>query len=383
MLHQFLSTNRTKLIELCKIRGGQSTESKSTRTYLDYGIPIFLDQVIKTLEAEQASKPELAITISGEAGGESDGQSEIGATAKLHGRELAKQGYMFEEVVKDYGDLTQAVSALAAKEKRSITEEELKTFHRCVDNATADAVMEYGFQHDAVDMGKGIQTEEQQRTLAQELLKQIRTATLALAAIRAGNVGLNGVTGAILDLSLVSMQNLIKRSFNPVEEIAVEAPLPSQHAVVSVADFIDEVKRTESQEVQAERKCKFTVTDVDKQLGMDVDRNMLLTVVKTLVENAFEFTQQDTEVKLSACGVGDRVHIMVGDRCDGLPPHLAERMLRPRSPSGVERPSGRPGLSFCRDGIEANKGTLSARDAPGGGCIFTIDLPRHALKRVH
>jgi hypothetical protein len=37
------------------------------------------------------------------------------------------------------------------------------------------------------------------------------------------------------------------------------------------------------------------------------------------------------------------------------------------------------GLSICRRSVEANNGALRVRDLPGSGCIFTIDLPRHAL----
>ena len=37
------------------------------------------------------------------------------------------------------------------------------------------------------------------------------------------------------------------------------------------------------------------------------------------------------------------------------------------------------GLSIARRVIEANQGTLSVRDQPGSGCVFTIDLPRCAM----
>lgn len=37
------------------------------------------------------------------------------------------------------------------------------------------------------------------------------------------------------------------------------------------------------------------------------------------------------------------------------------------------------GLSIARRSVEANNGVLRARDLPGIGCVFTIDLPRHYL----
>jgi signal transduction histidine kinase len=40
------------------------------------------------------------------------------------------------------------------------------------------------------------------------------------------------------------------------------------------------------------------------------------------------------------------------------------------------------GLSISRRSIEANHGTLSVRDVPNEGCVFTIDLPRHSLAEL-
>ena len=37
------------------------------------------------------------------------------------------------------------------------------------------------------------------------------------------------------------------------------------------------------------------------------------------------------------------------------------------------------GLSIARQSIEADAGTLSVRDMPGNGCVFTISLPRRVV----
>ena len=36
-------------------------------------------------------------------------------------------------------------------------------------------------------------------------------------------------------------------------------------------------------------------------------------------------------------------------------------------------------LLIPRRSFEANEGTLRVRDKPDSGCVFTIDLPRHAM----
>jgi signal transduction histidine kinase len=37
------------------------------------------------------------------------------------------------------------------------------------------------------------------------------------------------------------------------------------------------------------------------------------------------------------------------------------------------------GLAFSRWGVQANNGRLYARNLPGKGCIFTVDLPRAGM----
>ena len=36
-------------------------------------------------------------------------------------------------------------------------------------------------------------------------------------------------------------------------------------------------------------------------------------------------------------------------------------------------------MQIARQGVESQGGTLSARDVPGTGCVFTINLPRYHL----
>jgi len=53
-------------------------------------------------------------------------------------------------------------------------------------------------------------------------------------------------------------------------------------------------------------------------------------------------------------------------------------MFLPFTQSGVNKTGIGLGLSIARRGVEVNQGTLSVRNLPGSGCVFTIDL-RHAI----
>jgi hypothetical protein len=39
------------------------------------------------------------------------------------------------------------------------------------------------------------------------------------------------------------------------------------------------------------------------------------------------------------------------------------------------------GLTIARESVEADGGTLSVRDLPGIGCVFTVNLPRVSSER--
>jgi signal transduction histidine kinase len=174
---------------------------------------------------------------------------------------------------------------------------------------------------------------------------------------------------------LIGMRNLIDRSLAGVR---LTAGMPSRAQLISLADFIGDVKISASLEAQT-RECKFTVGDVDRGLALDVDREIMMSAVGNLLQNAFKFTHHHTEVRLNAYAAADRIRIDVEDHCGGLLPGAAEEMFKPFKQVGNDRSGLGLGLAICQRGVEANNGVLGVRDVPNLGCVFTIDLPRHLL----
>ena len=212
---------------------------------------------------------------------------------------------------------------------------------------------------------------------AHELRNLIQKATLAVSALKAGNVGLAGATGAVLDRSLIGLRNLVDRS---LADVRVSAGMPPRRELIPLAAFIAEVKISAALEAQA-RGCGLDVSAVDPRLAVEADRELLFSAVGNLLQNAFKFTEQNTDVLLHAHAVGDRVLLEVEDSCGGLPAGDADRMFRPFTQDSADKSGLGLGLSICRRSVEANGGLLSVRDVPGSGCVFTIDLPRHAAPR--
>lgn len=375
MLHEFLTANRADLIERCRLKVARRLAPKVTNAQLAHGIAAFLDQLIKTLQVEQTSEPMRSRRVSGPSGGGAVA-SEIAVTAALHGRESSQQGFTVDQVVHDYGDLCQAITDLAFERSAPIEIDEFRTLNRCLDNGIADAVTDHALQRNSLVEDSSVRAlNERLGVLAHELRNHIHTATLAVMAIKAGNVGLNGATGAVLDRSLIGMRSLIDRSLT---DVRIVAGMPSRHRLISLADFIADVRISASLEAQA-RECNFTVGDVDAGLALDVDREMLISAVGNLLQNAFKFTQRRSEVSLNAYAAADRIRIDVEDHCGGLPLGFAEQMFLPFKQSGEDRSGLGLGLAICRRSVEANNGVLRVSDIPASGCVFTIDLPRHFL----
>jgi signal transduction histidine kinase len=109
------------------------------------------------------------------------------------------------------------------------------------------------------------------------------------------------------------------------------------------------------------------------------DREMLVSAVSNLLQNAFKFTERHTEVSLNAYAAGNRILIEIADHCGGLPVGALETMFLPFTQVGQDTSGLGLGLSIARRSVEANHGVLSVRDVPGSGCVFTIDLPRTLL----
>ncbi|MGY6127034.1 sensor histidine kinase (plasmid) [Paraburkholderia strydomiana] len=375
MMHVFLANNRADLIERCRTKVAQRPARDATAQQLQNGVPIFLDQLIRTLRMEQTSQPMDNRRISGPSGGGAS-PSEIGKSAAQHGRELLRLGFSVGQVVHDYRDLCQAITDLAYERDAPFLIDEFRTLNRCLDNAIADAVTEFSYQRDfAVADRQALEIHERLGFFAHELRNFLQTATLAFTAAKTGNLSLSGATGAVLERSLNGLRDLIDHS---LEEISAAGETSGQSKLFSVADFVAEVKYAADLAAQV-RGCVLTVSVVDTRLAISGDREQLYSALANLLQNAFKFTHQHTEVALDAYALGDRILIDVKDHCGGLPSGDAERMFQPFAQNGLDRSGLGLGLSIARRSVEGNNGTLSVRDIPGAGCVFTVSLPRYAV----
>src|SRR6202163_4587196 len=216
MLHEFITSNRQELISRCRTQVAKRFETTGTPAAVDHGVPLFLQQLVETLRVEETTP-----TRGGAASESTPAPTDIGRAAALHGTELLRLGYSVDQVVHDYGDVCQSVTALAVEQDIPITTDEFRTLNRCLDNAIADAVTSFG-------SARQTSIDRQAETLQQRLvifdIKHRRLYDIAIqsySAIKTGNVGLTGATGTLLILALNELRSLADRT---LPEIRLASP---------------------------------------------------------------------------------------------------------------------------------------------------------------
>jgi hypothetical protein len=197
MLHEFLTANRQILIARCREKVAKRFEPTESAAAIDHGVPLFLQQLVETLQAEQKThlrevdnpEPTPAPTL-------------IGRAAALHGAELLRRGFTVDQVVHDYGDVCQSVTALAVEQNSVISVDEFRTLNRCLDNAIADAVASFGAAHLASVEQRSETLQQRMAFFAAEQRRLIDIAMKSVNAIKTGSVGIAGATGTLLTQTL-------------------------------------------------------------------------------------------------------------------------------------------------------------------------------------
>ena len=85
MLHEFLATNRSRLIERMRARVAMRSDARATDKASREAIPLFLDQLVVVLQRAQRT-PE---------------PSDVAAAAVRYGGQLIELGFTVSQVVRD------------------------------------------------------------------------------------------------------------------------------------------------------------------------------------------------------------------------------------------------------------------------------------------
>ncbi len=109
---------------------------------------------------------------------------------------------------------------------------------------------------------------------------------------------------------------------------------------------------------------------------LHLDPGLIRQALTLVISNATLHTPPATGIEVTARLEGERLKLMVADRGPGINAGDEERIFQK-----FFRAEGAPaggtglGLSIARRLVEANGGSLTARNRTGGGAVFTLDLP--------
>jgi signal transduction histidine kinase len=354
VLHEFVAEHREEIVRRCRATVATRSIPSPTDAEINHGVPFFLDQLVDALRLGQSSTPE------------------TGRNASLHGHDLLRQGFSVYQVVHDYGDVCQSITGLAVEMGAPISTDGFRSLNRCLDDAIAGAVTEYGrARHQSTLDGESARGSERIGLLALELRKLTNTAMLAFDVLKTGNIGVSGSTGAVLQRSLSGIGTLIGRSL-------AEGSLTEriQREPVLVSAFIEELAPAAALDATT-HGITLAMIPVEDGVLIEADRQVLAAVIGDVLQHAFESTRPGTTATLRVVANAERVLIEIQSECARLG-NGELSVLFPFEERTGDRAGPGLGLAFSLWGIEANHGRIYARNLPDDGCVFTVDLPRFA-----
>jgi hypothetical protein len=216
MLAEFIAANRADIIARCQEKADARLIAARSHVELDNCAPTFLDQLVAELERDTPMRNDAMIQ-----------------SAVQHGHDLLAQGFTVSQVVHEYGDICQAVTEAALEANAQISTDDFRRLNRCLDDAIAGAVTEYGRARDAT-INRHADAEDQRLVaLTTNLRSAIHIAKVALDVVKTGNVDAFGSPSSLLDTSLNSAHVLVGNLLHEfsakhaaIEPLASSAPPP-------------------------------------------------------------------------------------------------------------------------------------------------------------
>jgi len=108
---------------------------------------------------------------------------------------------------------------------------------------------------------------------------------------------------------------------------------------------------------------------------LNADRDQVVQVVTNLVQNAQQALgdRPGGLVKVRLARKGDKLVLRVSDNGPGIAPEMRDRLFEPYATTKAEGTG--LGLAIVGYIVVEHGGEIAAEDAPGGGAVFTVQLP--------
>jgi len=262
-------------------------------------------------------------------------------------------------------DVADAMRALSRGESGDVPEAKPGAPREVVDVVEATATLQESLRR----------SQEQQEQLVQDAGHELRTP---LAALRANvQFAARTATDATTQESLTAAQAELDELGRLVEELLALAARDEPVREVVEIDIRGAVTAA------AERLTRRTQRDVtvdlpDKPVPMRVDPVGIAEIVGNLLDNAAKFARPPAAITVGVVDHGSEVVIEVRDGGPGIPE--AERAAVfdrfHRTPDARAIPGSGLGLAIVASAVAEERGTVTLGDAPEGGLLVRVSLPR-------
>lgn len=123
----------------------------------------------------------------------------------------------------------------------------------------------------------------------------------------------------------------------------------------------------------------LALTLADGEVRVNADADAVRQIVRNLLDNAAKYAAAKGLVEVAVARADGRAAVTVADRGDGIPPNQRERIFERfyRIDNDLTRTTGGTGIGLCLARCFARDmgGDVTVAARPGGGSIFTLELP--------
>lgn len=188
VLCDLISARRDEIVARARAMAARRPCQRSDSELYD-GMPHFLDELSEALRLAPVRPP-----------------APRGRDAQAHGARFWGPEFTVSQVVQSYGDICQAVTGLAVEFGTPIASDDFGAFNRLLDEAIANALVEYEAQREAAILRQGA---ERALSVALAFDQRLSIAIAASHALTMAGGSWNGSMGTLLDESLQGLQTLI------------------------------------------------------------------------------------------------------------------------------------------------------------------------------
>ncbi len=132
------------------------------------------------------------------------------------------------------------------------------------------------------------------------------------------------------------------------------------------------------------KKINLKFESDSETIPLIFDADKMEKIISNLISNAFKFTSENSEIKLTANIISSSVEIKIKDTGVGIPsdslPHIFNRFYQVDGSSTREHEGTGIGLALTKELVELHKGKITVSSKQGEGTEFIITFPIGNLK---